>query len=59
MAATLYYLWPNLEALNIKGQAAAGNIIPFSLQATATAYGLLYAAALIVCACLIFQRRDF
>ena len=55
----LYYLWPNLEVLNMKGQATAGVTIPFSLQATASAYGLLYAATLIVGACLIFQRRDF
>ncbi len=55
----LYYLWPNLEVLNIKGQAAAGISIPFSLQATASAYGLCYAALLIVAACVIFQRRDF
>lgn len=59
LATSLYYLWPNLEALNMKGQAAAGITIPFTLQATATAYGLLYAAALIAAACLIFQRRDF
>ncbi|MGH7233510.1 MAG: ABC transporter permease [Nitrospiraceae bacterium] len=57
--AVLYYLSPNLEALNIKGQAAAGATVALSYQVAATAYGLLYAALLLTTACIIFQRRDF
>lgn len=55
----LYYLCPNLEALNIKGVAAAGVGVPWSYQAMASLYGLLYAGLLIAGACLVFQKRDF
>lgn len=57
--AALYYVCPNLEMLNVKGQAAGGNLVELGYQATATAYGLLYAGILLTGACLIFQRRDF
>ncbi len=59
VANGVYYLCPNLDMLNMKGQAAMGIAIPLTYQALATAYGLLYAGMLIVGACLIFQRRDF
>jgi ABC-type transport system involved in multi-copper enzyme maturation permease subunit len=55
----LYYLCPNLEALNIKGQAATGVPISLSYQSLATLYGVIYATLLVVAACAIFQRRDF
>ncbi len=55
----MYYLFPNLEMLNVKGQAAAGIPITFFYQVTASAYGLLYACLFIIAACVVFQRRDF
>ncbi len=55
----LYYLCPNLEWLNIKGQAANGVAVSGEYQLAATAYGLLYATLLLVGACRIFERRDF
>ena len=55
----LYYLCPNLEMLNIKGQAAAGVSVSFAYQTMATLYGLFYASLLLAAACVIFQRRDF
>lgn len=55
----LYYLCPNLELLNVKGQAASGIAVALSYQWLATAYGLVYASLLLAGACLIFQRRDF
>lgn len=55
----LYYMCPNLEVLNIKGQAAIGRLVPMSYQLLTSAYGLLYAALLIAVACLIFERREF
>lgn len=55
----LYYVCPNLEALNIKGQAAMGGAVAWTYQALASLYGLLYAALLLVAACMVFQRRDF
>jgi len=55
----LYYVCPNLELLNVKGQAASGVLVEMGYQLTATAYGVLYAGLLLTGACLIFQRRDF
>ncbi len=55
----IYYLCPNLEMLNIKGQAAAGLSVSFAYQSMATVYGLLYSSLLLAVACVIFQRRDF
>ncbi|MBX3235475.1 MAG: ABC transporter permease [Nitrospiraceae bacterium] len=54
-----YYLCPNLEAFNIKGQAATGIPISWNYQVLATGYGLIYASLLVVSACAIFRRRDF
>lgn len=58
-ATTLYYICPNLEVLNIKGQAAAGVSVPLAYLSLATAYGLLYTGLVLATACSIFQRRDF
>lgn len=55
----LYYVSPNLEWLNIKGQAASGVPVSVEYQVAATAYGLLYAGLLLFGACRIFERRDF
>ena len=55
----LCYLCPNLEVLNIKGQAAMGTSVSWPYQMAASAYGFLYAAILLTCACIVFQRRDF
>jgi ABC-type transport system involved in multi-copper enzyme maturation permease subunit len=55
----IYYLCPNLEMLNIKGQAAAGVSISLAYQLMATVYGLFYASLLLAVSCVVFQRRDF
>lgn len=55
----LYYICPNLEVLNIKGQAATGIPVTATYQVLATGYGLLYAMVLVLSACAVFQRRDF
>jgi len=55
----LYYVCPNLEWLNIKGQAARGVMMGGEYQLAATAYGLIYASLLLFGACRIFERRDF
>jgi len=55
----LYYVCPNLEWLNVKGQAASGVPVSGEYQVAATAYGLLYAGLLLLGACRIFERRDF
>ena len=55
----LYYVCPNLEWLNIKGQAARGVMVGGEYQLAATVYGLIYASLLLFGACRIFERRDF
>jgi ABC-type transport system involved in multi-copper enzyme maturation permease subunit len=55
----LYYLSPNLEMLNIKGQAAVGILAAPEYLLFASLYGLFYAGALLSGACLVFQQRDF
>jgi ABC-type transport system involved in multi-copper enzyme maturation permease subunit len=57
--AALYYLLPNLELLNVKGQAAAG--IPVSLEffSVTMLYGGLYICLLIAGSCVILDRRSF
>ena len=59
VTTALYYVCPNLEALNLKGEAAAGLSMGVSYLTLAAAYGLLYAAVLVTGACYVFQRRDF
>lgn len=59
VADALYYLCPNLEMLNIKGQAAVGILVTPEYLILASLYGMVYAAVLITGGCLIFQRRDF
>jgi Cu-processing system permease protein len=55
----LYYLCPNLELLNIKGQAVSGVPLAWSYQLSAMLYGLFYASLLLAGAVTIFQKRDF
>jgi ABC-type transport system involved in multi-copper enzyme maturation permease subunit len=55
----LYYLCPNLEMLNIKGQAAVGILVAPEYLILASLYGLVYAGVLLTGACLVFQQRDF
>jgi Cu-processing system permease protein len=55
----LYYLCPNLEMLNIKGQAAVGILVAPGYLMLASLYGLVYAGVLLSASCLVFQQRDF
>lgn len=55
----IYYLCPNLEMLNIKGQAAAGVSVSLAYQSMATLYGLFYVGLLLALSCVVFERRDF
>jgi hypothetical protein len=59
MMAGLYYLCPNLDILNIKGQAARGVLVSGVYQLSATLYGLFFASVLVLAACVVFHRRDF
>jgi ABC-type transport system involved in multi-copper enzyme maturation permease subunit len=59
IVGAVYYLCPNLELLNIKGQAALGVPVSAWYQLSASAYGLLYTAVVLAGACIVFSRRDF
>jgi ABC-type transport system involved in multi-copper enzyme maturation permease subunit len=55
----IYYVLPNLERFNLKGQVIHKvNVVGTDVLLT-TAYGLAYAGLLLVLASIIFQRRDF
>jgi ABC-type transport system involved in multi-copper enzyme maturation permease subunit len=55
----IYYILPNLERFNLKGQVIHKvNVVGTDVLLT-TAYGLTYAGLLLVLASIIFQRRDF
>jgi ABC-type transport system involved in multi-copper enzyme maturation permease subunit len=54
-----YYLLPNLEHFNIKGDVVYGVPIEMSYFVTSMMYGLIYAAMMMAAACVIFERRDF
>ncbi len=55
----LYYVLPNLDYFNVKGQVAHGIAVEPSYVFSAVAYGALYSAAVLALACAIFQRREF
>ncbi len=55
----LYYVLPNLACFNVKGAAAYGSPIEMRYVLTSLTYGAVYTAAVILVACMIFQRRDF
>ncbi|TKB57197.1 MAG: hypothetical protein E8D49_13705 [Nitrospira sp.] len=55
----IYYVLPNLERFNLKGQVIHHVKISGTDVLLTTAYGLAYAGLLLVLASIIFQRRDF
>ena len=59
LAETLYILLPNLSRLNFKDQAVHPIAIDGGTAALSFVYAIFYAAALVLAAVAIFQRRDF
>jgi Cu-processing system permease protein len=59
LARGLYWLLPNLAPFDIRAQVVHGVPVSPGYMAFAAGYGLLYGAALIVAATVIFSRRDF
>jgi ABC-type transport system involved in multi-copper enzyme maturation permease subunit len=55
----LYWGLPNLDRLDIKGPAAAGDPIDRIQVAWRAGYGLIYSTALVMGGVLLFRRRDF
>jgi ABC-type transport system involved in multi-copper enzyme maturation permease subunit len=55
----LHALLPNLDRLDVKASAVHGLPLTAGYLAAAAAYGLFYAAAVVILACLVFERREF
>ena len=55
----LHAVLPNLDRLDLKADAVHGAAIPAGTFAAAAAYGLCYAIAVVVLACIVFERREF
>jgi ABC-type transport system involved in multi-copper enzyme maturation permease subunit len=50
---------PNLDRLNVKASAVHDLALPPGYFATALVYGLSYALAVVILACVVFERREF
>ncbi|HLC25637.1 MAG TPA: ABC transporter permease subunit [bacterium] len=59
LTSFLYYLLPNLENFNIKGQVVHQIPVSWEFIGWSTLYGLLYIAGTLLLTVLIFQKRDF
>jgi ABC-type transport system involved in multi-copper enzyme maturation permease subunit len=59
LARGLYHVLPDLSAFDVKMQAVHGLPVGAGHLALTVAYGLVYIAALLVAATVIFSRRDF
>lgn len=55
----MYYLLPNLERFNLKGNVTHHIDVPLNDLVLIVAYGMAYAVFLLLLASVIFQRRDF
>jgi ABC-2 type transport system permease protein len=55
----LHAVLPNLDRLNVKASAVHGIALPQGYFVAAAAYGLFYSAAVVILACLVFERREF
>src|SRR5262249_54125878 len=55
----LYWTLPNLDRLDFKADASAGNPIEAGKALMAAAYAVLYSLGLMLAAVGLFQRRDF
>jgi ABC-type transport system involved in multi-copper enzyme maturation permease subunit len=57
-ARVLYYLLPNLAPFDVKAQVVHGQAIDGGSVVLTLGYAVLYIAALLVAAVLVFERRD-
>lgn len=59
LTEAFYYLLPNLHKFNIKSEAVLGTLPGAATILYAVLYALLYTAAVLALAVLIFRRREF
>lgn len=55
----VHYLLPSLDRLDVKMQAVHGLTLPSGYVLVGIGYGVCYSLAVLVLACLVFERRDF
>ena len=58
-ASALFYLLPNLEVFNWKNGVVYGEVRSPAVLLPAAAYLVCYGSAVLLCACLLFSRKDF
>ena len=58
VATGAYYLLPNLELLNIRAEAVHGLPLPAGFVGSVTLYALIYTAAVLYLATVIFRARE-
>ena len=59
LAGALYYLLPNLAPFDITAQVVHGQPVALGYLALNIGYAIVYIAALLVAAVMVFSRRDF
>ena len=59
LARALYYVLPNLAPFDVKAEVVHAQPVPLEYIALTTGYAVLYIAALLIMAILVFARRDF
>jgi ABC-type transport system involved in multi-copper enzyme maturation permease subunit len=59
LARGVYHVLPDLSAFDVKTQVVHGLPVPVGYIVATTGYGILYIAALLLAATVIFSRRDF
>jgi len=59
LARALYYLMPNLAPFDITAQVVHGQPVALGYLALNIGYAIVYIAALLVAAVMVFSRRDF
>lgn len=59
LTEALYWVLPNLDRLDLKGPAAAGEAIATARVVYSALYAASYSAALLLAAVFLFRRRDF
>jgi ABC-type transport system involved in multi-copper enzyme maturation permease subunit len=55
----LYYALPNLERFNVSRQITYNEVVDAGTSLLSVGYGLLYTAAFLIFAMVVFERRDF
>lgn len=59
VSQVLYYVLPNLANFNIRGEVVHDVLLSPAVLGTSVAYGLVYAAVMLLIAVLVFNRKDF